>query len=196
MGQKLRIIAGHWRGRKISFSNIPHLRPTTDRLRETLFNWLQSSLQDARCLDLFAGSGALIWEALSRGASQATLIETHKVAVKDLKRAASILECHSSVKIHHINAQRWLETYPKHSKGQQYDIVFLDPPFQKNLHCLCLQLLLDHNILDKNGVVYIESSADISAKKDSPLAKLVLNHFQVVKSKTLGSVNAQLLTKL
>jgi len=119
----VRIIAGQWRGRKLSFPDARGLRPTSDRIRETLFNWLQPVLPGANCLDLFAGSGALGFEAASRGAAQVVMVDSALDVVRALQENAKLLSA-SSVRVCHQDAASYLAAEPG-----PFDVVFLDPPF-------------------------------------------------------------------
>ena len=132
---KVRIIAGQWRGRKLDVLDSPGLRPTPDRLRETLFNWLQQEIGAARCLDLFAGSGALGFEALSRGASEVVMVESNPALVERLNDSAESLNSEHHV-IQRADAMSWL----KQAK-RGFDIIFLDPPFGQNLIESCCNLI-------------------------------------------------------
>ena len=125
----VRIIAGQWRGRKLQVANISGLRPTGDRIRETLFNWLEPEIGGARCLDLFTGSGALALEALSRGAAVVIAVDSHKDAVGSLRELQKLLSA-EGLQLIHSDAQSWLAAH----REEQFDIVFLDPPFQT---CTC-----------------------------------------------------------
>lgn len=124
---QLRIIAGQWRGRRLSFPDLPGLRPTPDRVRETLFNWLAPILPGARCLDLFAGSGALGIEALSRGAAETVFVELHPVAVQALRTNLARLDARNA-HIERAEALAWLR-----QPGVPFEIVLLDPPFGQDL---------------------------------------------------------------
>jgi 16S rRNA (guanine966-N2)-methyltransferase len=123
---KLRIIAGRWRGVPISFPPIPELRPTPDRVRETLFNWLQPTIVGARCLDLFAGSGALGFEALSRGAREVVCVDRDREVVRHLQATAQRLRAEGFESI----AAEAVEFLAR--PAQPFDIVFLDPPYASN----------------------------------------------------------------
>lgn len=124
---QVRIIGGHWRGRRIPVPDVPGLRPTPDRIRETLFNWVQPIVAGARCLDLFAGSGALSLEALSRGAAEAVAVDNDATAVASLRRTATILEA-EMLRVHQADANVYLARSP-----YPFDLVFLDPPFASDL---------------------------------------------------------------
>lgn len=148
---QLRIIAGRWRGRKISFAPVPGLRPTPDRVRETLFNWLDPFLQGARCLDLFAGSGALGIEAASRGATQVVMVDHDPVVVTTLREQLQKLEFSGALPVQH-DVNSWLR-----GKAEPFDIVFLDPPFRQNRLPACIDLLEGNGWLAAGAHVYIEA---------------------------------------
>ena len=123
----VRIIAGAWRGRRVHFPDMPGLRPTPDRVRETLFNWLQHSIADTRVLDLFAGSGALGLEALSRGAREAVFVEQFPAAARSLQEQLVRFGGAAKGRILGMGAARFLR-----ASGEPFDVVFLDPPFGTN----------------------------------------------------------------
>lgn len=123
---KVRIIAGHWRNTRLPVPDQAGLRPTSERVRETLFNWLQGSLSGARCLDLFAGSGALGLEALSRGAAQALLIERDRAQVARLRELLLRLDGGERAMVLEADALAWLA---RGGDGRRFDLLFLDPPF-------------------------------------------------------------------
>ncbi len=150
----LRIIAGQWRGRKLAIANVEGLRPTGDRIRETLFNWLSPELLDSQCLDLFAGSGALGLECLSRGAKQAWMIEQDPTAASQLRQHCSTLDT-SPQQVIQANSLEWLNQ--AHIKPESIDIAFIDPPFSQNLWTKSINLLNDSGILKANGLIYVES---------------------------------------
>ena len=151
---QLRIIGGQWRGRKFSFVAAPGLRPTPDRVRETLFNWLAPNIQDARCLDLFAGSGALGFEALSRGAQQCDFVDSSREAVREIEKHLQALSATDAGTGHILDAQAFLT-----SAHTAYDIVFLDPPFKKGLVAPACALLDSAGLLADGALVYIETTA-------------------------------------
>lgn len=150
----LRIIGGRWRGRKLAFPSVDGLRPTGDRIRETLFNWLGAYLPDSRCLDLFAGSGALGIEALSRGAAQVTLLEQHPQAAAQLQSHLRTLNAETGQVIA-TDALRWLN-----QPGTPMDIVFIDPPFQADLWQATCAALENHGWLNSGCAIYIETPRD------------------------------------
>jgi 16S rRNA (guanine966-N2)-methyltransferase len=153
---QLRIIAGLWRGRKLSFPDVDGLRPTGDRIRETLFNWLAPEIQGARCLDLFAGSGALGIEALSRGAETSVLVERDTKAAAQLKANLEILKAEQG-RVVNVDALGFLQ---KGNTDAPYHIVFIDPPFQLNLWQSVIDALEAGNWLADNATIYIESGRD------------------------------------
>ncbi len=153
---QLRIIAGLWRGRKLSFPDVDGLRPTGDRIRETLFNWLAPEIQDARCLDLFAGSGALGIEALSRGAETSVLVERDSKAATQLKANLEILKAEQG-RVVNADALGFLQ---KGNADAPYHIIFIDPPFQLNLWQGVIEALEAGNWLADNATIYIESGRD------------------------------------
>jgi 16S rRNA (guanine966-N2)-methyltransferase len=153
---QLRIIAGLWRGRKLNFPDVDGLRPTGDRIRETLFNWLAPEIQGARCLDLFAGSGALGIEALSRGASISAMVERDTKAAAQLNANLEILKAEAG---RIINADA-LSLLQKGNSDEPYHIIFIDPPFQLKLWQAVIDALEAGNWLAENATIYIESGRD------------------------------------
>jgi len=149
---QIRIIGGRHRGRKITFPDQTGLRPTGDRLRETLFNWLQPLIPGARCLDLFAGSGALGFEAASRGAASVVMVEKAKQVARSLADAIKQLEL-DQVELQQSDALTWLSGEP-----QPFDVIFLDPPFaDKLLEPICNKL--QQGWLADDARLYIEIDA-------------------------------------
>ena len=148
---QLRIIGGQWRSRRLPVASVPGLRPTPDRVRETLFNWLQMKVPGARCLDLFAGSGALGFEAASRGAADVVLIEKHPAAFKQLCSNIEFLNAADQVQSLHTDAVAFLQTTP-----QPFDVIFLDPPFHQDWLNQVMALILQHNLLSAGGMIYLE----------------------------------------
>ena len=152
MQATVRIIGGNYRGKKLSFSAHASLRPTPARIRETLFNWLMHDIRKAACLDAFAGSGALGFEAFSRGAAQVTLIEQEPSAYQNLKNTAHAFSP-QALTVLQKNTLNYLK-----KTGDSYDIIFLDPPFDSNLVFLCVQMLEQRPVLKPGGLLYIESA--------------------------------------
>ncbi|EOC0001580.1 16S rRNA (guanine(966)-N(2))-methyltransferase [Cronobacter turicensis] len=151
---QIRIIGGQWRGRKLPVPDSPGLRPTTDRVRETLFNWLAPYLVGARCLDCFAGSGALGLEALSRYAADATLLEMERGVAQQLQKNLATLQS-SAAKVVNTNTLNFLS-----QNGEPHDIVFVDPPFRKGLLEETLNLLETRGWLAPQALIYVESEVE------------------------------------
>lgn len=172
---KVRIIGGELRSRMISFPDVEGLRPTPDRVRETLFNWLGQTLHGRTCLDMFAGSGALGFEAASRGAERVVMVEMNRAALHALQDNVKKLGC-ANVS---VQGQDGLEFVSR--DGQRYDVIFLDPPFQSDYLPKLLEILPQR--LNKNGVVYVESGASIDVPPP----------WRVLKSGRAGQVHYQLL---
>ncbi len=149
---QIRIIGGRWRGRKINFSDAEGLRPTADRVRETLFNWLASDIIGSRCLDMFAGSGALGFEALSRGASHCCFVEQNPSVLKRVQDNCRDFNATDRCELLLANANAPLPT-----KGR-FDIVFLDPPFQGSSLEGCLNWLLTSPLITAESLIYIETA--------------------------------------
>jgi len=149
---KLRIIGGSLRGSKLGIPDLPGLRPTPDRVRETLFNWLMPVIGGAQCLDLFAGTGALGIEALSRGAGAVDFVETDARLADCLR--ANLLRLKQPAQVHRADAAQFLA-----SGNVRYDIVFLDPPFSAELWTPVAQALLAHGRLKDDAWLYVESPA-------------------------------------
>lgn len=153
----MRIIGGRWRGRQLTFPELDGLRPTGDRIRETLFNWLAGIVPDSRCLDLFAGSGALGFEALSRGAQHATLIEKNPKAAAQLISNATLLQA-PQAEIVQTSALSFLGQTAK----QTYDLIFIDPPFAESLWQPVIDALDSHQWLNDHAYIYIETPLDLA----------------------------------
>jgi len=151
---QIRIIGGQWRGRKLPVPDSPGLRPTTDRVRETLFNWLAPSMVDARCLDCFAGSGALGIEALSRYAASATLLEMDRSVAQQLQQNLVTLKA-AHARVVNTNSLTFLA-----QAGTPHDVVFVDPPFRKGLLEETLMLLENNGWLANDALIYVESEVE------------------------------------
>lgn len=151
---QIRIIGGQWRGRKLPVPDSPGLRPTTDRVRETLFNWLAPTMVDARCLDCFAGSGALGLEALSRYAASATLLEMERHVAQQLQKNLATLKAPHG-KVVNTNTLTYLN-----QGGKPHDVVFVDPPFRKGLLEETLNLLEVNGWLADSALIYVESEVE------------------------------------
>lgn len=152
--RELRIIGGEWRSRRLRFAAGTDMRPTPDRVRETLFNWLAPRIAGARCLDLFAGSGALGLEALSRGAGRTVFVERERQLADDLRGLLTEWDAREATVIL-ADAKRFLEADP-----QPFDIVFLDPPFAaRDLLESCAGLLAERGWLARGALIYVECAA-------------------------------------
>jgi len=157
---RFRIIAGEWRGRKLSFpGDIPSLRPTTDRIRETLFNWLQLDIAGASCLDLFSGSGALAFEACSRGADTVTAIDSSTKVTDMLMANCKVLEC-SNMHVITADGMQWLQAQ---KEPAPFDIIFLDPPYALGLLPECLSMITNKGLLKSRGLIYLESDVSLDS---------------------------------
>ncbi|MBX8605264.1 16S rRNA (guanine(966)-N(2))-methyltransferase RsmD [Pseudomonas cichorii] len=151
LGQ-LRIIGGEWGSRRLTFPDAPGLRPTPDRVRETLFNWLSPYIAGAKVLDVFTGSGALYFEALSRGASMGLALDSNAAAIASLRQNLNLLNC-TTGQIAQADALRHLET----AVATPFDVVFLDPPFHQGLLASACALLESRGWLAENAWIYTES---------------------------------------
>ena len=176
----VRIIGGAWRGRRVPFPDLPALRPTPDRIRETLFNWLQHSIVDTRCLDLFAGSGALGLEALSRGARAAVFVEQAPEAAASLREQLARLGAAVRAEVHGMDAERFLAGSPT-----PFDLVFLDPPFGRSALPHILPILDAGGWVAPGGHVYLESERAAGAP-------VLPAHWTLLKSKFAGEVGYHL----
>lgn len=154
---RIRIIGGEWRSRQLSFVEVPGLRPTPDRIRETLFNWLQGRIAGGRCLDLFSGSGAIGLEALSRYAGEVILVEKHPRVAQQLEENLALLEAGNESRASVINADAldYLEKKP-----DAFDLIFLDPPYRKGLLPKVLDSVLTSTLLKPDGLIYLEHESE------------------------------------
>ena len=174
---QLRVIAGKWRGRKISFIDQEGLRPSPNRVRETLFNWLQSDIVGANCLDLFAGSGALSFESASRGASHITCLELNSESAANIKENISLLQA-EQITLFQQDALKFLKAAKPENK---FRLVFLDPPFNENLLEESCVLLESNSWLDDTALIYLESN--------QTLEKYTLpTNWTLIKQKKAGQV--------
>lgn len=180
MPNQFRIISGKWRGRKLRFTGQKGLRPSLDRVRETLFNWLQGKLAEKTVLDLFAGSGALGFEAASRYARQVYLVEKNRVTVQQLHSNRQLLQT-EGIRIYHHSAQNFLRAKAVDKNWHHFiNIVFIDPPFHQNLlNPICAQLQ-ESQILAKSSWIYLETE-----KQQTPS---VPDNWQLKKSAQVGQV--------
>ena len=151
---QLRIIGGQWRSRRLPIAAVVGLRPTPDRVRETLFNWLQPVVAGARCLDLFAGSGALGFEALSREAAEVVFVEQNLQAFKQLQANAACLGASQALLVH-ADAFSYLQR-----ETQGFDVIFIDPPFRQALPEQVLTVLTAQQLIKSETLIYLEHEAD------------------------------------
>lgn len=178
--QQVRIIGGKWRSRRLSFPSAPGLRPTGDRIRETLFNWLAGEVSGARCVDAFAGSGALGFEALSRGAGSVTFIDSAREVCAALSENCRLLGA-TGTRVVRDDFLHWLGTAPPSA----IDIIFIDPPFTEDLQAPALDTLLTSRVLAPAALVYLESPADSAYR---------FAGWRLLKEKTAGTVCYRLMT--
>lgn len=175
----VRIISGLWRGRKLPVHNAEGLRPTTDRVKETVFNWLSLDLPHAKCLDLFAGSGGLGFEAASRQAEQVVMLELNSAAHQQLLTNIALLKTDKITAIqtdalHYLNQQ-----------GTAHDIVFIDPPFRQGLLEETIQRLEENGWLSDEAMIYIETEKELTLPA-------IPVHWSLYREKTAGQVSFRL----
>ena len=175
---RVRIIGGTHRSRHLSFPSASVLRPTSDRIRESLFNWLQNDLPYSKCLDLFSGSGALGIEALSRGAKWVQFVEQNSQVAKAIQHNLTLLEI-DSANVAVQSTERWLLSK---SGGDKFDIVFIDPPYSLNLIGKTCEQLLNSDLLVPGAKIYIENGSPLKTD-ELPIA------FQQLKEKKAGQVH-------
>lgn len=179
---EVRIIAGLWRGRKLPVLNGEGLRPTTDRVKETLFNWLMMDIAGSRCLDCFAGSGSLGIEALSRQAQAVVFLEKFANAANQLKKNLQALKTEKG-KVFNTDSLQFLA---QKNSEEPFEIVFIDPPFHQGLVPQVLQSLSENGWLAENALIYVETE-----KTHAPLT--LPEHWRIVKEKTAGQVVSRLI---
>jgi len=177
---QLRIIGGQWRGRLLPFPDAVGLRPTPDRVRETLFNWLQGVVTGARCLDLFAGSGALGLEALSRGATKTVLVESNPVVVTTLREHLVRLDAAKHGQVLQGNALDYLQ-----GPSQPFDLVFIDPPFHQGWIAHCCPLLEKRGWLAEGAWIYLETEAELPPQPLPP-------NWELIRTRHAGQVGYHL----
>ena len=179
---RLRIVAGNWRSRLLDIADVEGLRPTSERVRETLFNWLAPRIHGARCLDAFAGTGALGLEALSRGARSVAFVERSAVAAEQLRRNIDVLDARGAS----VFQQDTLD-FLRDAAAGPFDLVFLDPPFSDDLVEETCRLLDERGLLAAHALVYLE----LPKKGVEPHLP---TGWQVKKNKTAGQVRYMLAT--
>lgn len=175
----IRIIGGKFRGRKLPVKDVEGLRPTTDRVKETLFNWLMNDTRDSQVLDCFAGSGGLGFEALSRFAESVTFLEKDKIAFEQLNKNIQTIAT-TNAKAIHADTLAWLNK----PSSQQFNLVLIDPPFRKGLAEPVCTLLEQQQWLTSEALIYIEVEQE--------LALSVPSHWELIKEKTAGQVSYRL----
>lgn len=181
----VRIIGGQWRGRKLCFPDLPELRPTPNRVRETLFNWLAPHIVGAHCLDLFSGSGALGFEALSRGAASVLMVDQSAVVIKKLRENAALLGAEKTTQFYCGKAPD--DKIPV--QDRRFDIVFLDPPFHQNYLPRCCEWLERTHCLAPNTLIYIEVESSL------PLPLPIPAHWALLHNQKAGQVRYCLVQK-
>ena len=184
----VRIIGGDWRGRRLRVADLPGLRPSGDRARETLFNWLQPVIRGARCVDLFAGTGVLGLEACSRGAAEVTLVENMPMAVQALRAALvklGVPGARAGVQLAETDALKWLHA----REPLSLDIVFIDPPFGSRLETQAMTLLVDRDLVTEGGLVYVETA------RNTPPFHPGLG-WEILKDQSIGEVRMLLLKNI
>ncbi len=177
---QIRIIAGQWRGRKLPVKDLEGLRPTTDRVKETVFNWLAMDVRDANCLDCFSGSGSLGLEALSRYAANALLLEKDKNAAKQLQINLVTVKA-SNGKVVCTDTLSFLTQ----AAQQEFDLVFVDPPFRKGLLEPCCESLENNGWLSENALIYVEREKELTQPN-------LPSNWSLIKDKTAGQVIYQI----
>lgn len=177
----VRIISGQWRRRNLPILDLQGLRPTGDRVRETLFNWLMPVIAESRVLDLFAGTGALGLEAMSRGANFVHFVEKHPDAAKQLQSNLHTLNANQhSYQLSNTDALSWLAR----SSGEPFDLIFLDPPFADGLWKDCCDLIAKNRLLAPEALIYVESP--LETKLITPI------NWHPHRSLKTGNIHAQL----
>lgn len=173
---KVRITSGEWKNRNLEVPDIDGLRPTSERVRETLFNWLMPSIHKSVCLDLFAGSGSLGFEALSRGAKHCTFVEKSKLAFSQIKTTRTSLNAVNS-EVHNCDAIDFLSSVHNHN----FNLVFLDPPFSDDYLISSIESIHEYQLVSSGGYIYIEFN------KNNDLFDLPDN-WSVIRKKIYGNV--------
>ena len=173
---KVRITSGEWKNGNLEVPDIDGLRPTSERVRETLFNWLMPSIHKSVCLDLFAGSGSLGFEALSRGAKHCTFVEKSKLAFSQIKTTRTSLNAVNS-EVHNCDAIDFLSSVHNHN----FNLVFLDPPFSDDYLISSIESIHEYQLVSSGGYIYIEFN------KNNDLSDLPDN-WSVIRKKIYGNV--------
>lgn len=179
----IRVISGKYKNRRLKFPNINGLRPTSDQLKETIFNWLTPYIHDSICIDAFAGSGSLGIESLSRGAAKAIFYELNFRALQQIKDNLKTLD----ISNFEISKADSIKTLAKLNIQDSQVIIFLDPPFNKNIVPKALNSILENKLIPKSTIIYIETEKD---------AKYSLDGFDILKEKSTSNICAKLITKI
>ncbi|TMO69400.1 16S rRNA (guanine(966)-N(2))-methyltransferase RsmD [Pseudoalteromonas aurantia] len=176
----IRIISGKFKSRKLPVKDVEGLRPTTDRIKETVFNWLMQDTRNAKVLDCFAGSGGLGFEALSRFAAHTDFIELDKLAATQLQKNITTLKLNNA----HVINDNALAFLQKNNSATPYSLVFVDPPFRKGLAQPCCEALEAQNWLTSDALIYVEVEKELAFSAPQT--------WQVIKEKQAGQVLCQL----
>jgi 16S rRNA (guanine966-N2)-methyltransferase len=179
MDSQVRIIAGKWRGRKIKFAENKAVRPTPDRVRETLFNWLHN-IRNTNCLDMFAGSGSLGIESLSRGAKSVTFIDESKECCDNISQTIALIDHNLHPQIYNLSFERSIATL----QDKKFDIIFLDPPYDTEMILQACKMIITNKLLTTNGLIYCETASSNAINYPEEL------HLE--KTKTYGNVTFSL----
>lgn len=177
----IRIISGKWRGRKLPVHDVDGLRPTTDRVKETVFNWLMNDVVQRNVLDCFAGSGGLGFETLSRGAFHTVFVEKNSKAAEQLRKNCATLAIENA-KVLNLDTLRWLA---QSAPQQPFSLVFIDPPFRQDLAQKTVDLLEDNEWLSDNALIYVEVESELAGLS-------IPANWTLLKEKTAGQVSYQL----
>jgi 16S rRNA (guanine966-N2)-methyltransferase len=178
---KLRIISGKWRNRKLEFIHNANLRPTPERIRETVFNWITNYIHNAKVLDCFAGSGVFAIESLSRGAATATIIDNSVATISNINNNVNKIGI-SNIDVINQDCLLYLK---ENKQNTTYDLVFIDPPFHKHMLEKTCNLLNDNKFICKGSLIYTETEVDI----ENIIAPI---NWRLIKSKTSKSIRYQL----
>ena len=179
----IRVISGKYKNRRLKFPNISGLRPTSDQLKETIFNWLTPYIHDSVCIDAFAGSGSLGIESISRGASKAIFYELNFKALQQIKENLNTLE----IKNFEIHKKDSIKALANLEKKEESLIIFLDPPFNKNIAPKALSSILQNENISAETLIYIETEKQ---------AEYNLDGFEIIKEKSTSNISAKLLKKI
>ncbi len=178
---QVRITGGQLRGRVLSFADIKGLRPSGDRSREVLFNWLMPYLPDYNVLDAFTGSGALGFEALSRGAKTVTFLDNAPAVIKQIKHYSNLFKQQDKSIIQQADTFAWLA-----DNQQRFDLIFLDPPFAFQSSSTLIELIEKNQTLNQNGLIYLEQDKSENLPQLSP-------HWEILKQKEMGQIRMTLI---